>query len=278
MILDWACTIEEGHATLSTPPNIDSFNPANKAPVLHAKRASAQLLPLSPAPAVDVNSLTSVLLMQTLAQSGLLSSAAGTITPVNSSAPAPAPRPGLSSPQTPTQQKDNTPPSPQLIPSPSHLVHYLEYAEAHLGVHDALTHKTSLQLNGIGPDILPDVPDKFLSDHGISAGDAICLKKGSAAWWNGPDAKRKQSNTVTSNAESWASGEQPAKRVAYQKWFHDGGGVRFTGPPMRADDADSPPDQDYDLLYFCDVQNQWLPVPHGFTVDKDADPSQLDSY
>jgi len=99
--------------------------------------------------------------------------------------------PILSSPQTPTWQKnhDDALSSPQLIPSLSHLTCYLEYAQVPLGVHHVLTHKISLQLNGIGPDILPDVNDKFLSDLGISTGDVICLKKDSMAWWNGPDAK-----------------------------------------------------------------------------------------
>ncbi|KAI6044132.1 hypothetical protein EDC04DRAFT_2599718 [Pisolithus marmoratus] len=41
----------------------------------------------------------------------------------------------------------------------------------------------------IRPNILPDVDDKFLADLGISAGDAICLKKGSISWWNGHDVK-----------------------------------------------------------------------------------------
>jgi len=68
MILDWACALEEGHVTIFTPPNIDSFNAVtHKAPILHPKRASAQLpLPSSAMPAIDVNSLTSVLLIHTL--------------------------------------------------------------------------------------------------------------------------------------------------------------------------------------------------------------------
>ena len=74
MVLDWAHALEEGQATLLVPPNIQSFNPANKVPFLHhARQASAQSL----SPAIDINYLTSILLIQTLAQSGLLSSVAG---------------------------------------------------------------------------------------------------------------------------------------------------------------------------------------------------------
>jgi len=94
-------------------------------------------------------------------------------------------------PQTPPPQAkvaETTMSSPP-IPSPSQLVRYLKYAEASLGVHHALSYKLAFELHGIGPDILPSVDDKLLSDLGISAGDSIRLKKGSVAWWNGADAK-----------------------------------------------------------------------------------------
>ncbi|KAF8559464.1 hypothetical protein OG21DRAFT_1366400, partial [Imleria badia] len=165
-------------------------------------------------------------------------------------------------PQTPTRH-DDAPSwlSPKLIHSPSHLTHYLEYAAAHCGVHHALTYKTCLEIEGIGPNVLLKFENRFLCDLGISAGDVVRLKKAIPMWWNAPDAN----DTVTSDTDGrQASGEQPAKRVAYQKCFHGGGGAQFTGPPMRAEDPGSPLDQDYDLLYFCDAQNQWLPVPYGF--------------
>ncbi|KIK74580.1 hypothetical protein PAXRUDRAFT_19731 [Paxillus rubicundulus Ve08.2h10] len=38
MVLDWAHALEEGQATLSMPPNIESFNPVNKVPILHHAR------------------------------------------------------------------------------------------------------------------------------------------------------------------------------------------------------------------------------------------------
>lgn len=63
--------------------------------------------------------------------------------------------------------------------------------ETHLGVHHASAFESAFQLHGIGPDILPDINDKVLSDLGISAGDIIHLKKGSVAWWNGSDMRRK---------------------------------------------------------------------------------------
>ena len=127
-------------------------------------------------------------------------------------------------------------------------------------------------MHGIGPDILPEVEDKFLSDLGILAGDTIRLKKGSIAWWNRPDAKRKRSNTSVSVPET----QQPPvkKRVSYNKRYHDGGGYRFSGPPMRRDEDDDgiPVVRDHDLLYFCHTQKQWLPVPVGYLIDEDEEP------
>ena len=195
MILDWARALEAGHATLHVPPNIDSFNPANKASILHAKRLQSPALP-SPSPAVDINSLASVLLIQAITKTGLF--------PSTASSDAPTPEKlstSTSTPQTPTWQKNAL--TSELIPSPSQLTRYFKYAETHLGVCHALTYKTSLELNGIGPDILPDVDDKLLASLGISAGDVICLKNESTAWWNGPasDAKQKQSNMITSDGK-----------------------------------------------------------------------------
>ncbi|KIK96476.1 hypothetical protein PAXRUDRAFT_44067, partial [Paxillus rubicundulus Ve08.2h10] len=61
--------------------------------------------------------------------------------------------------------------SPQLIPSPSHLTHFLKYTEVHLGVCHALQHKSALVTNGISPDIIFNIEDKLLADLGISVGD-----------------------------------------------------------------------------------------------------------
>ncbi|KAI6021285.1 hypothetical protein EDC04DRAFT_2523670, partial [Pisolithus marmoratus] len=95
-------------------------------------------------------------------------------------------------PHTPQSQEANMSSPP--IPSPSQLAHFHQYAKTSLRVHYALSYKSALELHGIGLDILQDEDNKFLSNLGISAGDVICLKKGSAAWWNGPNAKHKQSD------------------------------------------------------------------------------------
>jgi hypothetical protein len=76
MILDWTRALKAGQATLHVPPNIDSFNPVNKALTIHAKRLQPPLPP-SPTPAVDINSLASVLLIQAITKSGLFPSTTG---------------------------------------------------------------------------------------------------------------------------------------------------------------------------------------------------------
>ncbi|KAI5997734.1 hypothetical protein EDC04DRAFT_2909525 [Pisolithus marmoratus] len=42
-----------------------------------------------------------------------------------------------------------------------------------------------------GGNTPPSPPIPSSTSLGISTGDAICLKKGSTAWWNGPDVKHK---------------------------------------------------------------------------------------
>ncbi|KIK24205.1 hypothetical protein PISMIDRAFT_10351 [Pisolithus microcarpus 441] len=71
MIDNWCITLEDGQAMINVLLNIPSFDLANKAPVLHPTHKAAAHLP---SPSVDVNSLTSVLLLQTLTQSSLLTS------------------------------------------------------------------------------------------------------------------------------------------------------------------------------------------------------------
>ncbi|KAI6046204.1 hypothetical protein EDC04DRAFT_2598390 [Pisolithus marmoratus] len=180
--------MEDGQATINVPPNIPSFDIANKVPVLHpACKAPTHLL----SPSVNINSLTLVLSLQMLTQSGLL-----------------------------IGHQEATTSSPP-VPSPSQLACFLQYAETSLGVHYALSYKSALALHGIGLDILQDVDNKFLSDLGISAGNVIHLKKGSTAWWNGPDAKCKQSDTVTSTS-AVETQEQPAKKcVLYEQYCDD---------------------------------------------------------
>ncbi|KAI5981255.1 hypothetical protein EDC04DRAFT_2510520, partial [Pisolithus marmoratus] len=91
-------------------------------------------------------------------------------------------------PQTPIQCQVHSTSSPP-IPSPSQVVCYLQYTETNLSVHHTLLYRSAFELHRIGPDILPNIDNKFLVGLGLSVGNAIHLKRGSIAWWNGPNAK-----------------------------------------------------------------------------------------
>ncbi|KDQ50470.1 hypothetical protein JAAARDRAFT_97543, partial [Jaapia argillacea MUCL 33604] len=76
-------------------------------------------------------------------------------------------------------------------PSPSHLGHFLTYAQDHLGVCNALSCEDKMAEHSYGPDILHKVPKADLTALKIPAGDVIRLQNGSQKWWKGPDVKRK---------------------------------------------------------------------------------------
>ena len=218
--------------------------------------------------ATDISMLTLAVLLRTLAhldssllqQPGSPSASASHIFPSNA-------------PQTPQRtDKGAAPSSSPPIPSPGQLEHYLTYAEAKLGVRHALSYRAALELNGYGPDVLPLVSDIKLTDLGISAGDVIRLKNGSKAWWNA-EGKRKCSDTSASAQVATQETHWSPKWVTYEKRFHDGGGHRFSAPPMWKDDDDPndlPVEHDYDLYYRCETFKQWFLVPRGYSVDEDG--------
>lgn len=180
---------------LNMLPNIPSFDAANMALFLHpahkeqAQKAASQSLP-SPNPAPDINSITSVLLLQMLANL----SSSGTCSPSTATVPT---APALTMPVHHVLERSASLP----VPSPSKLMRFLRYAETELHVENATAFEQRLAAQHIGPDILPEIEDKILAmEIGILAGDIVHLKKGSITWWNGPEAKRKHRITDQSSA------------------------------------------------------------------------------
>ncbi|KAG9317923.1 hypothetical protein JVU11DRAFT_2155 [Chiua virens] len=266
MVLDWARAMEEGQALLNMPPNIPSFNPKNKVQFLHPAR-KAQALNTVQSPAQNsampnINSITSVILLQTLAN---LSQPTGL--PHSPNIPA--------LPTTPVRRASERSTSPPVL-SPSQLMQFLKYAEMELHIVNATTYEQRLAVQHIRPDIFAKIDDKTLiAEIRIPTGDIIHLKKGSTVWWNGLDAKQKRSDMGQSQSKSpahWAS-----KRITYEKKYHNGGGCHFTGPPMIAGDDDGPP-KDYDLWCQSTDHGAWLPAPQGFIVCKDEDKDNLDLF
>lgn len=78
-------------------------------------------------------------------------------------------------------------------------------------------------------------------------------------------------------SDGWASEEPLTKKVFYKQKFHGEDSVTFSGLPIWADDGNTSANQDYDLLYFCNLQKQkqWLSVLCGFTVDEDEEPPAI---
>ncbi|KAL4079763.1 hypothetical protein J3A83DRAFT_4368600 [Scleroderma citrinum] len=141
MLCDWSIALDEGMAMLNTPPNIESFDMANKVTILHPVCKS--VAPPATPPAADITMLTSAVLLCTLTHldSSLLQQPS---TLASQNIPSTAP-------QTPLQMdRDAAPSSSPPISSPSQLKCYLTYAKTKLGMHHALSYKYALELNGYG--------------------------------------------------------------------------------------------------------------------------------
>jgi hypothetical protein len=134
----------------------------------------------------------------------------------------------------PASPVDSSPP----IPSPLDISRYLTYASEKLGVRSAQDFISPLKRKSDGPDILSEVPDSDLADLGIPPRDIIWLKKGSEGWWK--KKKRDQPRNPETNffsTEFAHQHEEPKEdeednSIGYEYKYPDGGGVRYSGPPM----------------------------------------------
>ncbi|KIK21554.1 hypothetical protein PISMIDRAFT_12181 [Pisolithus microcarpus 441] len=128
---------------------------ANRATHLHPickVQALSQPPPLI-TPSVDVNALTSVLLLQTLTKSGLIPSSTPA-TPTPTSCP-------VLPPVTPTRGDTEKISSSPLLLLPTQLSLFLRFAEANLGISNTSRYEVKLELQGISPDILVEVNDCY---------------------------------------------------------------------------------------------------------------------
>jgi hypothetical protein len=158
--------------------------------------------------------------------------------------------------------------SPPIV-SPSKLRKFLLHAEENLGVHHATAFEAPMRLKGFGPDILHLVKDEALVDIGFTEGDVIRLKLGSNDWWKSPEAKRKCTDTVTTNFS--VGGSDSAKRqkniIRYERiYVEDGGMHTFWGPPLEPGETTF---TDMETKYFDEAHGDFVPIPHGFTAIMD---------
>jgi hypothetical protein len=114
------------------------------------------------------------------------------------------------------------------------------------------------------------VQDSTLKELGIHPGDVIRLKDGAAAWWNGPDAKRKRPNDDdTEHRKQSPTPSAQHNSVTYKTRYDEGGGCQFLGPPMVSSDSSLCPGES--LWYKCEARNDWFPVPAGYTIVHEGD-------
>lgn len=253
----------EHQATLNQLPNLQAFDPANRAASL---RPSSRSIPETPAPTPQMSELGHLSTLVTALVSAIKP---GLVTPSRQ-----APAPSESHPIHATQLVTPSKPSEiaeNLIPSPSDLTRFLDYASTNLGVRNAKDFESPLRRKGYGPDILPQVSDSALTALGITEGDVLRLKHGSTAWWNGPNAKRKRAGSdLNSTTEVHDDNTHENKRCHYEYRYPDGSGyVRYNGPPPVAGERQ---DRDHFTRMQDKVTRKMLPIPDGFSAPAYDDP------
>lgn len=86
-----------------------------------------------------------------------------------------------------------------------------------------MDYERRLMDEGYGPDILSEVNNKDLVTCGLTAGDAICLKRGAANWWMSSDAKQSKPEAPVGVAKpSWDEEEQIEYNIHFEKRFAGG--------------------------------------------------------
>lgn len=282
-------------ATSSVPPNTDAFDPCKRDVSLLPPGARPALQPpatpaptSSVAPTSDLAHLSQILTI--IAGAG----AFNTPSHVNSAMLAPS----SIAPATP-EAKRTKDTLETLVPSPSDIPRFLDYASTNLGVQNASEFESPLRRKGFGPDILSQIPDASLTALGLSEGDALRLKNGSQKWWNGPKAKRKLSEVeerelkrkhdrdFDHNPFSFGSplshgtpDPDPEPQCHYEYRFPGGGGTRYNGPPMHQGRRFPRNDR---TSYWDQAQKQMLPIPAGYCapapdgyIPEEGEPNERD--
>ncbi|KAJ7606532.1 hypothetical protein FB45DRAFT_1068431 [Roridomyces roridus] len=239
MMKEWSRAMYNGESNQNAPPeHLVMFNTAHRKTALHPSRIAAGVN--QPAPTSDLGHLASIL-TTVLGHAGL----------------APKPAPAVEVPATPARTAHHASPASPALPTPSKLPRFLEYASRELGVPNARQFEFAMNENGYGPDILHRLEDRDLTDLGMTKGDAMRLKAGAAAWWEGPHAKRKRASS-----DVRAGGGFPGSRC------HDEGGAeRFYGPRIVNGYGEA------NIFYRCPIQNKFVLVPLGYraTTEEEID-------
>ncbi|KAJ6537380.1 hypothetical protein DFH09DRAFT_1400559 [Mycena vulgaris] len=232
MMKEWARAMHDGLANCHTAPeHMNLFAMANRQVALHPARIAAGVN--QPQATSDIGHLATIL-TAFMGPRGV----------------AGVPEQPLF-PRTPPKRNEQRKPISPVIPTPFKLPRFLEHASTNLGVTSAPSFATPMRRNGYGPDILHLVEDRDLMDIRMTTGDAIRLKAGAQAWWNGPEANKKRSYGEMSEADSAGSSfgrtftrpsdilaTPPSKKVSFERHWDDGGAERFYGPRIVEGDDD----------------------------------------
>ncbi|KIM83494.1 hypothetical protein PILCRDRAFT_6924 [Piloderma croceum F 1598] len=248
MIKEWAQALYEGIATITHPPNTQSFDPSKRAPSLLSSGATS-------APSTPGNNLA--------AFASIFSDIRGLVQGVQRAAGP------VSTSTTPssshTWQNVSTSEQSPTCPSPSQLTRFLRHCEDDLGIADVAFYESPLHRKLYGPDILHKVNNKALEDIGISPGNIIHLKDAAIPWYNGPSAKKRK---IASRNEV-EQGQAKKPLVVYEKrWFdmegNQTGASCFWGPTMEGGKEHLGPG--LQIWYKCEACQDWFIIPHGFVV------------
>jgi len=137
---------------------------------------------------------------------------------------------------TPSNAAANPPSTPAPVPSspakntPTKLLRFLKYVEEHEGIQDAPMFEDALAEKGYGPDVImtDDIDKNDLISCGLTAGDAIRLKRAARTWWTSADAKRPRQRSP-----SPVRRYDDRERIRFEKrYVNDGGSESVFGPGM----------------------------------------------
>ncbi|KAJ7152801.1 hypothetical protein C8R46DRAFT_1042435 [Mycena filopes] len=263
MMKEWCRAMYDGEATATAPPKfMSSFNPANRQIALHPARVAAGVnrsqVAQAPAGVSDIAHLAGIL--TAFGVPGRLGQQVAPLT------------------QTPPKRVDD-----RILPTPSKLPRFLEYASENLGIASAPSFESPMRRNGFGPDILHMVDDEELTAMGMRKGDVLRIKAGAQQWWNGSEARKpkRTHDEIDSHGPGSASTSKrtrtpappatpPSQKVAFERRFKEGGGERFWGPRIVAGEGEK------DIWYRCPVRAEFVPVPLGYRATTEGEMPESD--
>lgn len=183
-------------------------------------------------------------------------------------------------------------PNSPVLNTPTKLARFLKYSEKQLGIRNVMLHKTRLEIEGYGPDILADIEDQQLTKPGISPGDVIQLKRAAPGFWEMEKVRPKHSAEEAFGDDSdddSLSGRCTKKKdegFRFEKRFKgaDGtcGGAHGSACCYGLEIVPGAmnPNADYIWYYFSEEFKAFVLIPPGFVpvLDAGKDSGAMDDF